>query len=433
MGLVDYSDSESEPEPSATKPVSDAPAPATQNRKGPASKLLNRSATGKILVNLPGAAREPGPPDGPPAKRAKTGAGAGAGAGAGSSRFSRFSSFLPPPKNAGKPAAVASGSRSAAVPRIGLHLKTSSEAAFSREPVIVDGEDDHPWPPGSEPAGLRLPPPKTMPSGPSIPEGQRPEEEVKLVGKPLIFRPLSVSRKPVRRKDKQGALAKANAGLASAPESTQLAGSPGDSVKKKKVSLFAAGDDEGGTSVPVVAGGFATSVASYHPSDDPCSATAGTPGSDDIGTYTSSYEALAQQVGADDANLPSALPHPHAGQPPGGAQQSLSVIADDLKLSAQDRRDLFGRGGAPSVMAGGGGPKGAKVISFDMAREYEANEALRAAGDQQLHNPVRSIQPGKHSLRQMVSMAQENRGALEDSFASQRNNRNEAAGRYGWK
>jgi hypothetical protein len=33
----------------------------------------------------------------------------------------------------------------------------------------------------------------------------------------------------------------------------------------------------------------------------------------------------------------------------------------------------------------------------------------------------------------MVNMAQNNQSALEDSFAQGKNNRKDAAGRYGWK
>jgi len=77
-------------------------------------------------------------------------------------------------------------------------------------------------------------------------------------------------------------------------------------------------------------------------------------------------------------------------------------------------------------------PAGARVVNFNMEREYAANEALRASGEQ-VYNPVRAIAPGKHSLRQVVSMAQNNQSALEDSFAQGKNNRKDAAGRYGWK
>ncbi len=60
-----------------------------------------------------------------------------------------------------------------------MHLRTAAEPAFSRR---VDGHDD----------SMGLDGDATQPTfkGPSIPEGQKPEEEVKLVGKPLMFKPL---------------------------------------------------------------------------------------------------------------------------------------------------------------------------------------------------------------------------------------------------
>jgi hypothetical protein len=74
-----------------------------------------------------------------------------------------------------------------------------------------------------------------------------------------------------------------------------------------------------------------------------------------------------------------------------------------------------------------------KVINFNMDKEYEHNEALRASGEEQIHNPVRAIQGGgKHSLRKLVHNVQNQREALEDSFAKGKSNRKEASSRYGW-
>ena len=70
-----------------------------------------------------------------------------------------------------------------------------------------------------------------------------------------------------------------------------------------------------------------------------------------------------------------------------------------------------------------------------MGDDDDHNEYLRQSGAlaDQVHNPVRSIAPGKHSLKQMVNMAQNNQAALEDSFAAGRGARSAAAGKYGWK
>ena len=106
--------------------------------------------------------------------------------------------------------------------------------------------------------------------------------------------------------------------------------------------------------------------------------------------------------------------------------ESLDNIADDLNLTAAQRRELFGRGGVSTQ-----GVK--RVINFNMDKEYQHNEELRAAGEEVIHNPVRAIQGGgKHSLRQLVQNVQNQREALEDSFAKGKTNRKEASSKYGW-
>ena len=96
-----------------------------------------------------------------------------------------------------------------------------------------------------------------------------------------------------------------------------------------------------------------------------------------------------------------------------------------MNLSAAARRELFGRGGK----AGGGG----KVVNFSMDAEYAANEALRASGEAVQHNPVRAIQPGKHSLKQIINTVQNQESALEENFAKNRATQREAGSRYGWR
>ena len=106
--------------------------------------------------------------------------------------------------------------------------------------------------------------------------------------------------------------------------------------------------------------------------------------------------------------------------------QSLNDIASDLNLSAADRRQLFGR------QKGGAVPQATKIINFNTDEEYRHNEELRAAGEQAVHNPVRAIAPGKHSLKQLVNAAANQKEALEESFAKGKSNRAEASSRYGW-
>ena len=109
--------------------------------------------------------------------------------------------------------------------------------------------------------------------------------------------------------------------------------------------------------------------------------------------------------------------------------QTFASLTDSLSPAA--RRELFGRTD-PNAPSSTLIPANAKVINFNMEREYAHNEALRASGAQQAYNPVRSIAPGKHSLRQVVNMAQSNQDALEESFARAKNSQKDAAGRYGW-
>lgn len=405
MGLVDYSDSDSEAETLQQKPT---PTTAAAASKKPFQKLLDRSSgAGKIVVNLPtaSAAADIGTDvEQPPAKRAKI---------AGGSRFSGLGSFLPPPKKTVSVAPAASGGKSGTAPAPGVHLRTAAEPAFVR-----GGGDEN-----SEDAGadLNLPPPSSRGvAGPSIPEGQKPEEEVKLVGKPLMFKPLSVARKKIPAKNKKTGAASAAATRppsAAAPQNgPTTTTSPAAPVPapppKKKISLFSMGDDE--------------------PTPTMATATAQT------GTYEPMFTSGPGQTPleeGEESDVTSAYP---TYQPQQEAisqnqqQQTFSSLADGLSPAA--RRELFGRANANGAAASGLIPPNAKVINFDMEREYAHNEALRAsgAGAQQAFNPVRSIAPGKHSLRQVVTMAQSNQSALEESFARAKGNQRDAAGRYGW-
>jgi hypothetical protein len=187
MGLVDYSDSESDSEtvqPPQPAPVAAAPA------KKPFQKLLDRSSgTAKIVVNLgpSSSADDDSATNEPPAKRVKT---------SGTSRFSNLGSFLPPPKRSGAAAPAASVKKETSAPAPGVHLRTGAAPAFVRDKDYGGGDDD------DEKSGVDGNA-ASAPSGPSIPEGQKPEEEVKLVGKPLMFKPLSVARKKAPIKNKK--------------------------------------------------------------------------------------------------------------------------------------------------------------------------------------------------------------------------------------
>lgn len=414
MGLVDYSDSESDSE---TPPTSTPAPPSTTTSQPPKKsfqKLVDKANPGKILVSLPTAtptaSGEDRTSEEPAAKRVKTGAG----------RFSGFSSLLPAPKAATRPAAGARGGGGKAAPKVGINLKTSSEAAFRRDASAASAdeygagvrEEDE----GGK-TGLRLPPPTTSassPAQPSIPEGQKPEEEVKLVGKPLMFKPLSVARNPAKKKSNLGKAPVAARPVSQPSTSSAQRSQPGSTASlaapetapppaRKKVSLFSITDD-----APVVDAAPADEGASYVP---------------EFTSYDNSTYSDVQQQYLD-----------HATQPPTTASynaepHSLNSIADDLNLDPAARRELFGRGGA------GAHSMAKSVINFNLDQEYRHNEELRASGalDQQQHNPLRAIKPGKHSLQQLVNAVQTQRDALEENFAKNRATQKQAGSKYGFR
>ncbi|KAL7784273.1 mitotic checkpoint regulator, MAD2B-interacting domain-containing protein [Trichoderma afarasin] len=395
MGLVDYSESESEPEVDAPKPAV-KPAP----KKPAFQKVVDRSNPGKIIVNLPQAASSndegASNADGPPAKRARTGASGGL--------FSGFNSFLPPPKNAAK-ATLSKPSSSQARPMI--NLKTSAEKGFSRdeEPSSSSSNAD------AAPGGLSLPPPKRS-AEPSIPDTMKPAEEVKLVGKPLMFRPLSVARNTKKKTTKStaaqapaGSTAKSVASTQAATSTTSTAPEPtaAPAPPPKKTSLFSLHVEE-----PSAPASASAERGAYEPLFET---------EDSANPYSmNGPEVYSQQLNSGQM--------PATAAPSDTRTESLDSIANDLNLSAAARRELFGRGGQNQTAQ--------KLINFNMDQEYQHNEELRAAGEQQTHNPVRAIASGKHSLQQLVRNVSNQREALEESFAKGRSNRREASSRYGW-
>ncbi|PNP38023.1 hypothetical protein TGAMA5MH_10122 [Trichoderma gamsii] len=381
MGLVDYSESDSsDVEVDAPQPVAKAAAP----KKPAFQKVVDRSNPGKIVLNLPQVS-----PSGdasaangnePPAKRARTGGGG---------LFSGFSSFLPPPKNTGKPILGKSSSRP------GINLKTSAEKGFSRDEEPSSSSNNN----IDGASGLSLPPPK-RPAEPSIPDTMKPAEDVKIVGKPLMFKPLSVARntkkKPIRSTAAQASTASAVKTVASTQETASAKPEPAP-APPKKTSLFSLHVEE--ESAPA-----ATTGGAYEPLFE-------------TGEAMNPYGPGAYSQQMNNGQATAALRDTRT--------ESLDNVADDLNLSAAARRELFGRGGGDGQMA-------KKVINFNMDREYQHNEELRAAGEQQTHNPVRAIHSGKHSLQQLVRNVASQRDALEESFAKGKSNRREASSRYGW-
>jgi hypothetical protein len=218
-----------------------------------------------------------------------------------------------------------------------------------------------------------------------------------------MFRPLSVSRKPAKKKMQptfNNSMASTTAITSATPE--QNAQKP---ASKPKVSLFSLSTESEQDATTTSNGEYKPIM--YEPPQEEEDENPADPSYEDY-TPTTNHTA----------------PAPFVPTPP--VSQSLDDIAGDLNLSAAERRQLFGR------QKGGKGQAATKVINFNTDQEYLHNEELRAAGEQVMHNPVRAIAPGKHSLKQLVNAAQSQKEALEESFAKGRNNRAEASSRYGW-
>ncbi|KAK4190069.1 mitotic checkpoint regulator, MAD2B-interacting-domain-containing protein [Podospora australis] len=403
MALVDYSDSDSDSEPVGQKPTATS---TNAPPKKPFQKLLDR---GKIVVNLPTASLSTDTHatdnEQPAAKKAKT---------AGGSRFGNFASFLPAPKKAAGATPTPSSRNKGSAPAPGVHLKTGAEPAFIRgESNNLDDDDDDDGPTSSNcSSGLSLPAPKkSAPAGPSIPEGMKPESEIKFVGKPLMFKPLSVARRGAaaatkRKTPTTSTTASPSPQPAAIPSPTPAAATQEPPLKRKKISLFSLDSSDSSDPVPPLS----SAPLAYEP------------------VYTP-YHHDPQQ--SEETDVTSAYPSSSSEPAPAVQQQQnqLSNLADSMSLSAAARRELFGRTGASS---NANIPANAKILEFNMEQQYASNEVLRQSGEQ-VYNPVRAIQPGKHSLRQVVNAAQNNQSALEDAFAAGRAKQRDAAGRYGWK
>ncbi|KAI0114952.1 mitotic checkpoint regulator, MAD2B-interacting-domain-containing protein [Daldinia grandis] len=399
MGLVDYSDSESDSETIAkpAPPSQSVTAPAASGKK-PFQKVVDRAKPGKILVNLPQSSsgrdksKSVSGDNEPPPKRARVTGRGGA--------FSSFNSVLPPPKNVAK--STTSSSSGKPVPRPGINLKTGAAPGFSRE---VDGNEEG----GSDERSKGSEDAESTAKQPSIPAGQKPAEEVKLVGKPLMFKPLSVSRKPGKKSATKASKAATTTSTPSVSQpNVESQAHEKDKVepppKRQKISLFSISDDPEPETVETT-----TSNTGVY---EPMFSTSTTTTADDFAAYDAQFAASHNTL------PPQATP---------SNADTLDSIAADMNLSAAARRELFGRGGDPSSSSG------SRVVRFDTGREYAHNEALRASGQlQPTYNPVRSIAPGKHSLRQLVTQVQGQRDALEESFAKGHGNRKEASAKYGW-
>lgn len=383
MALVDYDSSDSEQE--LPRPAPPPKEKSVKPGRPTFEKLVDKSNPGVIRVNLTEEATKSNQGneiDGaePPAKRAKT------------STFGGFNSLLPAPKRAG-----GSAGRSAR----GANLKTDAAPSFTREPITHAPSYDHAVK-GSN--GLEMDEdsinttvaPDEKPSAVSegIPESNADEQTKKTS---TMFKPLSVARKPAKKKpiSTESPGIAASVGTAKAPRTGAA----------PKVSLFSIGNLTDKPDTPT------TSTSTYQP----LVYTANSPDEPKLST-----DDTWEQAEAVESSVPQ--PEPFSSN----QAESLDSIAADLNLSASARRQLLGRHQRDSRNAS------VKITTFNTDQEYASNEALRQSGEIVQHNAVRGIAPGKHSLKQLVNAATSQKDALEEQFAAGRRNKSEAGAKYGW-
>ena len=402
MALVGYSDSEdsgSEPitTPKVIKKLNTSAKPSFQ-------KVIDRTNPHIIKITLPEQPTPSSPEDdvdnGPPKKRAKVDGGI----------FNGFNALLPAPKRSAVTESMLG--KTGAVRSLGsdVSLKTGAAPGFSREPMPTSENRDEGSPNGLDGDGGA-----TSVEGltgiilvtrPLEPNGiNKPDSEPKKLGKSTMFKPLSVARKLQKKKTVDtAAVQKMSPTSIVEPVPRQKPAS--------KVSLFSMNTIEKEVTLPTEGAGVYRPV--LYQALDP-------DGQQDHTSETHNNNDFMEPKDSDTSIPPTSTvvaPVP----------QSLDSVAADLNLSASAKRQLFGRrrnsqnGNAATI----------NVVNFNTDQEYAANELLRQAGEQAMHNPVRAIAAGKHSLKQLVSAASNQKEALEEHFATGRRNKKEAGSKYGW-
>ena len=374
MNLVPYSDSEGS-EDEAPPPSKSDSKPTIQPSARPSfTKIIDRSnqSKSKVRINL----SKPTPNEGDdietearPAKKQKTGPGFLGGM------------SLPPAKNVKKPLSNGMGS--------GVSLKTGPAPAFSRDAAPASSYDEFGWrESGKEEDGTTL--------DEVTDDTVAQEKEFKPTGNVTRFKPLSVARKKQgqRKSVAVGSAVKSSSTASRSVTSHPAATSSSHPPSKPKVSLFSMKQDEAPTATTKTPSEYKPILLEPEQAKSP----------------------------TDETETPSSTSASSSRAP-----QTVSELASTLNLSASERRQLFGRNATKS-----GIPDSIKITNFNLDAEYDANEELRAKGDTVTHNPVRSIAPGKHSLRQLVNAASTQKDALEESFASGKRNKKEGGMQYGW-
>ncbi|MCJ1234576.1 hypothetical protein MMC14_002537 [Varicellaria rhodocarpa] len=405
MTLVGYSDSEGSGDEDSTISEVLQKKPTPNPSKSTFQKVIDRSNPHKIKISLPDAVKDDenrGDDGGePPAKKAKTGAGA----------FSAFNSLLPAPKRAGTASRGPSSSRAKRGGLgSGINLRTGAAPGFSREPMPEREIDEENEIGGikneDKPTGVYLPNEKIHGTQNTIGNASSgigvSKMEPKRQGNPIMFKPLSVARKPQKKKKAIAESVLATPEIPTGEASVQPKSSPKPSLFSLGPTLETKADPTGpsGEYQPLI----------YDKREAPSEESPETNLDDEL----------------DLADIAVSNSNPKAPINNNGPQ-SLDSIAADLNLSAAAKRQLLGRqrNNKTDVSA-------INVVNFNTDQEYAANELLRQAGEQVQHNPVRAVAAGKHSLKQLVNAASNQKEALEEHFATGRRNKKEAGSKYGW-
>ena len=397
MALIDYSASESEEETS--QPQAQPQRAAARSTRGGLNRLVDASNPAKIRISLP-QETQVRPSDEPPVKRARLGAGG----------LSGFNAMLPAPKRASTTATVTPVATQDTLPRrgltLGMNLKTGAEPAFSRAPMEIDLP--HKASVEEDPSDGAL---IAAESGSTMQDTTNTiSEDAPLIStqKSTIFRPLSVARKPpkkVKKKKNDPLERPATSNTESSPQAdTAMTDAQPSQTKKSLFSLSEPDHPSSTTYKP------SSSSSAYQPLLYP--------------STSSPPPAQNPYLDADaDANIEQTPPPAPTPEP-----ETLSSIATALHLTPSARRQLLGKPSSSSSLP----PPHAKVLTFDLAAEYDANELLRQSGAAVAPQmQVRALAPGKHSLKQLVNAVSSQREALEDSFAAGRRRKGESGARYG--
>lgn len=427
MGLVDYSDSESGSEseqppkpstasnPQTTKPIQPSKATASTTFE----PLVDRSNPRKLKISLPetqsaAPTQDDTNSDGP-RKRARIGGG-------GSGAFSGFNSFLPAPKRADAASTSVSATKTGEKPpaRKIFSLRTGAGPGFDRqadaEMLREQAEASYGVDTGDEDISSILPPPKSGVSkvATETDDATAAPAEPKKVGNPMMFRPLSVARNNKKKKPSLAAAstkaaptngALGGAGMAVVSKTSTDSPATSQPVPKPKISLFSVGEDDSST---------APAPSQAQKEYTPLLYT---------GSNAHTEDSISQTPSSNYDNN-SSISTPSTD--PNTNSQSLTSIATELNLTKSQQRQLFGRNGNSSTFSA------PSVRNFNTDAEYASNEVLRASGDSVTHNPLKSIAPGKHSLKQLVNAAQTQKEALEEHWAQGKGKKKDAGSRYGW-